>query len=239
MRAPPRGVEGRERPGSAHSPTRELPTHPADPQAGVTLSEARCGGVPSIDDQRDRAWPAVGVALTRVRRIGAADGELLRELRLRSLLDAPRAFGQSHDDAAAREAAEWRAQARAASDGDHRAWFIAAEREANVGLIMSRRRSPGDALIFSMWVDPRHRRTGAGRALVDAVDAWARRWGAERLVLWVIADNDSALRFYDRLGFMVLKEGPDAESGAQYGALAMVRPISRADLQAAGAGEAS
>ena len=32
------------------------------------------------------------------------------------------------------------------------------------------------------------------------------------------------MRFYDRIGFKVLSDGPDAESGRAYGAFAMERP---------------
>lgn len=159
-----------------------------------------------------------------VRRIRSNDGPLLRELRLRSLFDTPDAFGQSLADAAARPDAEWTAEARAAKDGDRRAWFIA-EVPDPVGLVLVRRRPPDVALVFSMWVDPRVRRAGVGRALIDAAAAWALAWGAEFTVLWVVAGNEPAIRFYQRLGFSTLGSGPDAESGRAYGALAMTRPI--------------
>jgi ribosomal protein S18 acetylase RimI-like enzyme len=42
-------------------------------------------------------------------------------------------------------------------------------------------------------------------------------------VLWVLAANEPAMRFYDRIGFTVLSAGPDAESGRAYGAFAMER----------------
>ncbi len=170
--------------------------------------------------------PAMDV---RVRRIDAADGPLLRELRLRSLAEAPEAFGQSLADAAARPDAEWRADARAAGQGDRRAWFIAEEAGADpttsVGVVLVRRRPPDVALVFSMWVDSRVRRGGVGRALIDTAEGWAGSWGAERIVLWVVAGNESAIRFYQRLGFMVTESGTDADSGRAYGALAMSRPI--------------
>jgi ribosomal protein S18 acetylase RimI-like enzyme len=40
-------------------------------------------------------------------------------------------------------------------------------------------------------------------------------------VLWVFGGNEGALRFYERLGFTVMTEGPDADSGRAFGALAM------------------
>ncbi|MBA2275659.1 MAG: GNAT family N-acetyltransferase [Chloroflexi bacterium] len=166
-----------------------------------------------------------------VRRIRPDDGPLLRGLRLRSLSDAPDAFGQSLQDAVARPDAEWSAEARAATDGARRAWFIAEapasepEPAAPVGLVLVRRRPPDVALVFSMWVDSRVRRGGVGRALIDTAERWAGSWGAERIVLWVVAGNEPAIRFYQRLGFMVTESGTDADSGRAYGALAMSRPI--------------
>ena len=76
-----------------------------------------------------------------------------------------------------------------------------------------------------MWVDPDARRTGAGRALIDAVEEWSRGWGARRVVLWVFGTNEGAQRFYERIGFRFVPDGPDAESGLSYGAAAMERML--------------
>ncbi len=45
------------------------------------------------------------------------------------------------------------------------------------------------------------RRRGAGRAVVQALMAEAGRWGAERFVAAVVADNEPSLRLFDQLGF--------------------------------------
>lgn len=163
---------------------------------------------------------------TSVRRIGPDDAERLRDLRIRSLRDAPEAFGQTITDATARERQDWQQQARQASSGDRRAWFIAEDESGRpVGLVQGRRRPPEHLLIFSMWVDPLLRRTGLGRQLIEGVEAWARTWGGRWSVLWVFGTNEPAIRFYRRLGFEVELETPDAESGRTYGALAMSRTI--------------
>jgi len=162
-----------------------------------------------------------------VRRITPQEWPLLRQLRLRSLRDAPDAFGQRYENAAAEPEAEWRSAARASSNGDRRAWFICRNSAADdgaadvIGLVQARRRPPVDCLVFSMWVAPGARRSGAGRALIDAVEQWAIGWGGRRIVLWVFGANDGALRFYERIGFRVLVDGPDVESGRAFGALAM------------------
>lgn len=157
-----------------------------------------------------------------VRRIRPEEWELLRDLRLRSLLDAPEAFGQSHENAAAEPEAEWRSAARSSASGDRRAWFICRDADAAaVGLVQARRRPPADCLVFSMWVAPAGRHAGVGRALIGAVREWSTGWGAQRIVLWVFGANSGALRFYERTGFQLLTEGTDVESGRAYGALAL------------------
>jgi GNAT superfamily N-acetyltransferase len=161
-----------------------------------------------------------------VRRISADEGPLLRELRLASLDDAPEAFGQTHEQAAREPDAEWHSAARAAAQGDRRAWFLARDAAgAAIGLVQARRRPPTDCLVFSMWVAPAARRSGAGRALLDAVEEWARGWGAQRIVLWVFGANEGAQRFYERIGYRFADGGPDAESGRSYGAVAMERAL--------------
>jgi len=161
-----------------------------------------------------------------ISRITPDDWPLLRDLRMASLRESPDAFGQRLDEAALFDDDDWIATARAASGGDRRSWFIARDGGRPVGLVQGRRRPPDACLLFSMWVAPDARRLGVGRALVDAVDDWAREWGSKRVILWVLAGNEGAHRFYEQIGFHVLTSGPDAASGDAYGALAMERPSS-------------
>jgi GNAT superfamily N-acetyltransferase len=166
----------------------------------------------------------------RIRRIRPDEGPLLRDLRLRSLADSPDAFGQRAEDAALQPAAEWTATAKAAAAGERRAWFIAEIPHPGtgaraVGIVLGRRRPPDTLLIFSMWVDPSVRRQGVGSRIIAAAEAWAATWGARESVLWVFGGNDPAIRFYQRLGFTTDEDSEDARTGAQYGALAMRRPI--------------
>jgi GNAT superfamily N-acetyltransferase len=164
-----------------------------------------------------------------VRRITDQDGRILREVRLRALLDSPAAFGTRYEDAVTEAEAEWTATARASARGNRRAYFFALDDERAdelpVGMVQARRRPPVDCLLFSMWVAPQVRQVGVGKALVDTVADWGAGWGARRVILWVTGVNEGAQRFYDRIGFRLLVEGDDADSGRRYGALAMVREI--------------
>jgi ribosomal protein S18 acetylase RimI-like enzyme len=150
-------------------------------------------------------------------------------VRLRSLADSPEAFGTQFDEAKAQPASEWHAAARASSAGNRRAWFIAEQRDGDgarpIGLIQARRRPPETCLLFSMWVDPGARRRGLGRDLLDAVESWARGWGGREIVLWVFRSNEGAIRLYENSGFERVTEGPDAEAGLKWDAIAMRRTV--------------
>jgi GNAT superfamily N-acetyltransferase len=159
-----------------------------------------------------------------IRRIKPEDWSHLRDMRLRALRDAPEAFGQTYENAAAEPELEWRSAARAASAGDRRAWFFAGP-ASDLGMVQTRRRPPDDCLVFSMWVAPAARRAGVGRALIDTAGNWARSWGGRRIVLWVTGMNQEAQRFYERIGFKLLSDGPDADSGRAFGAFAMELPL--------------
>jgi ribosomal protein S18 acetylase RimI-like enzyme len=71
------------------------------------------------------------------------------------------------------------------------------------------------AYFTSAWIDPRHRRRGLGRQLVDAAVAWAAAHGAEQLQLWVDDTNPAAADFYRALGFAATGESqPVSESSS-------------------------
>ena len=55
--------------------------------------------------------------------------------------------------------------------------------------------------IEDAWVRPEHRRSGIGRALVEAAVAWARQQGAARMILQVARRNEAGLAFWREMGF--------------------------------------
>ena len=59
------------------------------------------------------------------------------------------------------------------------------------------------AVVNGIAVDAARRRQGVGRALLEAVAAEARRRGARRLTLRVLASNEPARRLYEAAGFAV------------------------------------
>ena len=52
-----------------------------------------------------------------------------------------------------------------------------------------------------MWTAPHHLRKGVGRLLFEEILGWAAQHGVQVVQLMVTSKNDSAIRFYEELGF--------------------------------------
>ena len=84
----------------------------------------------------------------------------------------------------------------AEADGDCVGHLVGSFKEASEMWVVPR------AELVSMQVDRSRRNSGAGAALVDAFKAWAKERGAVRLEVVAYAENEGALRFYGRNGFV-------------------------------------
>jgi GNAT superfamily N-acetyltransferase len=68
-------------------------------------------------------------------------------------------------------------------------------------LVVSTAEGAPSALVEDMIVDEAERGRGVGRALLEAIEAWAAGRGATRLQLLADRENAPALRFYERMGW--------------------------------------
>jgi ribosomal protein S18 acetylase RimI-like enzyme len=134
------------------------------------------------------------------RRAQAGDWKAPRQLRLQALADAPDAFASTLEAEVAFPDEVWRQRAKG---GPASANFIAREGGADVGLaaIFADPDGPGRMHLVSMWVDPRYRRQGVARGLVDQAVRWAADRRAREVILWVADQNTAARRLYERIGF--------------------------------------
>lgn len=135
-----------------------------------------------------------------VRQIRPDEWREYRAIRLAALAESPDAFGSSLADEQVFPDERW--QERAAGSTE-RAAFVALDDKRWVGLAGSYLPGdpPADTELVSMWVDPIARGSGIGRALVEAVAAWAADRGLSTIGLWVTESNDAAIRLYERCGF--------------------------------------
>ncbi len=138
-----------------------------------------------------------------VRRLQAQEAPLFKALRLQALADSPDAFARTYAEINVKPEAYWEEMTRSVTEPSRHAMFIAEEAAAPAGMAFGLidREDPGLAGLGGMWVVPAARGRGVGRALGDAVIAWARERGFGGVVLWVTDGNAAALALYERLGF--------------------------------------
>lgn len=183
----------------------------ADDAAADAAADKRPGNRPG-----KRADGRTGTA---IRRLQAHEWPLYRRLRLRSLADAPHAFGSTLALEASWQPALWMARLVAASTSGRDCPLVAEAAHAAgaaVGLLWAKC-DPADAGIvdlFQMWVAPDARGCGVGASLLDAAIGWARSIGAHDVRLGVVTGNDAATRLYARMGFRAVGAPAPIRPGA-------------------------
>jgi GNAT superfamily N-acetyltransferase len=137
------------------------------------------------------------------------DWEVLREIRLAALADAPTAFGVTYASAAANTEAQWRDRAAGRGPGRFVLGFVEG---VAVGVAAGVVSAASDYNLIAMWVRPEYRGAGVAAGLVEAVKQDAVARGHGRVVLDVSPANERAAAFYRKLGFAFLPEWEALES---------------------------
>ena len=138
-----------------------------------------------------------------VREVTADDWELMRDIRLSALCEAPSAFGSTYAREAGFTEERWRGRI-----GERSVMFFAHDDPAVpapaglAGVYVE----DGTADLVSMWVRPSSRGRHVGEALVEAAASWAKGRDFKALFLWVTASNSAARRLYERCGFTATGE---------------------------------
>jgi GNAT superfamily N-acetyltransferase len=128
--------------------------------------------------------------------LAADDWRILRDVRLLALKDSPGAYISSYEAEASWTEASWRHSFAGAL------WVVPRSGRRIIGLARSLRvdgRPPDERHLESVWVEPRHRRTGVMRAILrylTEVEPEVHDW-----LLWVVDRNVEAREVYERLGF--------------------------------------
>jgi ribosomal protein S18 acetylase RimI-like enzyme len=164
----------------------------------------------------------------RVDRFVEDDWATFREIRLRSLLDSPDAFGSTYGEESSHAEPAWRDWAAGRWRGGTAAAFAVRDHDdAVVGTATGAEfdAEPGVGHLYAMWVAPGSRGAGIGRALVDAVAAWARERACDRLVLSVTETNEGARRFYEACGFADTGERQPLREKSALDMLTFAKPL--------------
>jgi len=141
----------------------------------------------------------VSAAAIELRRLLPADAAIYRDIRLEALRDSPDAFSSTYEAEIDRPLDAFTARLRDS-------YAIGAFDGSRLAGIAGFYVQPGPkhahkGMLWGMYVRPRHRGTGLGRLLVEAIVEHARRH-VELLQLFVVSDNLPARRLYRSLGFI-------------------------------------
>ena len=152
------------------------------------------------------------------------DWQTWRDLRLRSLADAPHAFGSTLEREQAFTEDEWRARVAGWTDPDDAVAgpaVLAWVGDAPVGMGGGFHDDPGMLHVVAMWTEPAWRGRGVGRLVLDTLRSWADEHGL-RLHLDVEASNTGARRLYERYGFVATGDTKPLRPGSTYSCDRMV-----------------
>ena len=131
---------------------------------------------------------------------------MFKDVRLRALKDTPLAFSSTYAKESQFPDEEWVRRSHR-WNGEEAILYLAcdeADNTAACGIAGCYAEDEGGVLrghVISMWVDPRYRRAGVGRLLIDGLRTWARARGISELQLLVTSVNQGAINFYERIGF--------------------------------------
>jgi ribosomal protein S18 acetylase RimI-like enzyme len=126
-----------------------------------------------------------------------------KQVRLRALQDSPSAFGSTYARESLMTDEDW-LNRTLGLDGEKKIGFLAMDADEACGLVACFRdeSDPSQGHVISMWVAPSHRGAGVSAALLDAVRCWAESRGISALRLMAVGNNDRAIAFYERYGFV-------------------------------------
>ena len=150
-----------------------------------------------------------------IRRLGPEDAEAYRALRFEMLEQAPDAYGDSIEEAAARPDTHWTDELsteRAFFGG-----FVGGKLVASANFLQESAKKAGHrGWVLGVYVAPEARGNGLGQALIAKILDHARQ-RVIQVHLGVGSHNIKALKLYERLGFRVTGTTPRSlEIGGNY-----------------------
>jgi GNAT superfamily N-acetyltransferase len=139
-----------------------------------------------------------------VRHVTADDWELMREVRLAALSEAPYAFGSTYAREVAFTEETWRGRIneRSVTFFAHTDSTDPVPADTVPAGLAGVYVEDGNPDLVSMWVRPCARGRGVAEVLVEAAASWAKTQDFGSLFLWVTESNAPARRLYDRCGFI-------------------------------------
>nr|WP_255448218.1 GNAT family N-acetyltransferase [Bordetella sp. 15P40C-2] len=136
----------------------------------------------------------------------------MRRLREVMLTNSPECFHASVADEAALSDAQWASRIGPDEDAFIVGAFLDGELMGTVGAFRNHARKTAHKVTFwGVYMDPDLRGSGAAETMLTmAIEQTRKLDGIQRITLTLTGSNTRALRLYERLGFQVYGEEPDA-----------------------------
>ena len=163
-----------------------------------------------------------------IRAATLSDAAPFRELRLHALQNAPTAFSADYQFNLAQPMTYW--EGRLNFDEYGMIFFAVHERQL-IGMTGIRQgespKTHHSAILWGVYVRPEWRGLNLGDALIETSTEWARARQVEILKLGVVTTNTSAVRCYERCGFITYGTEPRGilYDGQYYNEFLMARTI--------------
>jgi len=174
--------------------------------------------------------PATGVIT--ITRFTPQQWLVYRALRLGSLAEAPDAFGAQLAEQQDWPDTLWKMRLEAGIFSDDALPLLARCDGGPAGLIWGKVEGAAssashlpDVHVYQVWVAPAYRGRSVGKALLDAVIAWARSKHARAIHLSVALTATSATRLYLRAGFIAIGKPHLLREGARLLSQSMYLPL--------------
>ncbi|GAA5524957.1 hypothetical protein Maes01_01517 [Microbulbifer aestuariivivens] len=152
----------------------------------------------------------LGSRIMQVMPVVESQWELLRNIRLQSLIDSPDAFAITHEQAEKLTPAEWRFIASGAAGPR----FLIARHDGQAVGLIGAVDSGGEYELVSLWVSPLVRGQGVGLELINSLRTLALEDGHRAVMLRVSSENTTAINLYLKAGFVPdFTEGGHCASG--------------------------
>lgn len=151
-----------------------------------------------------------------IRVLGIADWRIYKSLRLDSLLDSPDSFGSAYEIEVAYPDAEWMARLDPAGRARNALPLVAEVDGSPAGLAwgLIHNPTPEAVNVYQMWVAPKDRGYGIGRALLSRILFWAKESQLSTVLLAVTTTNSAALALYRSSGFAPLGKPEQLRRGS-------------------------
>lgn len=138
-----------------------------------------------------------------IRRTQKNDAQIIRDLRIAALTDAPYAFGAKLEDVLKEPSEKFAVDAARHSESDTSASFIAFSEAEPIGTIGAFFEQPSHrAFICSLWVKGSFRGGAISQKLLQIAIDWLSERGATECYAWVSDLNKRAIGFYIKHQFL-------------------------------------